>query len=100
MQIIDVITGLEEDPGDGTPMKLYPNPATGFVNIEFADEYSGNFDILIYNSLGRKVKEYSFVKNGEYSQVTIDLHGLSQGLYFLLINQESLKQYTAHILLK
>ncbi|NLA24234.1 MAG: T9SS type A sorting domain-containing protein [Bacteroidales bacterium] len=57
-------------------VKIYPNPSKGSITIENAD----NFDILIFNILGKKVLE---IKNCEFEK--IDLNKLPNGNYVVQI---------------
>jgi hypothetical protein len=101
IQTIDVVTGLDEEETKlEKSLKFYPNPTTGNLNIELTNEYSGIFYITVFNTMGKVVKEISYLKNGEYSLNSVNLNGLPKGLYLLKLNQEPLGQSTTRILLK
>ncbi len=65
--------------------KLYPNPSTGLINIEFPDEYSAvGASILIYNKMGQKV----FEKTCDlFKSQSIDLSELNNGFYVIDVNR-------------
>ena len=99
IQMIDVVTGLEDPEPEGI-LTVYPNPANGIINIELNNQYLGEYDVLILNTLGRIVKEYHITKNKVIVSGTIDLNGLSQGLYLLKVRQESFGRYTIRLLVQ
>jgi subtilisin family serine protease len=99
IQVIDVITGIE-DPKLTGALKLYPNPASGIINVEFTNEYYGTFDINIYNTVGKTVRKMKIPKNGKYSHNAIDLNGLPKGLYLIKVDLDSFGQSTSRILLR
>ncbi len=63
------------------PHKIYPNPTTGFLNVEIAQNDFLNIKILIINSLGEIVLQE---KINKYKQ-NIDLYNLQNGTYFYQI---------------
>lgn len=64
-------------------VKVYPNPTNGSFNIELNE----TSDVLITNCLGQKVSEY---KN-ENGTLNIRLEHLNKGIYFVSINEETIK---------
>ena len=70
----------------GTPsVTIFPNPASGFVNVSFWLEKNSTTTILLRDSHGQVV--YSLVTSGQVgaNNVVINTTGLSVGLYFLSI---------------
>ena len=76
-------TGIEEVENEN--IKIYPNPANDFINIEINDNHNGNFNISIYNSLGIKVMETS-------NENTINIEDLPSGMYFINVTTENLNK--------
>ena len=75
----DVPTGVQEV-NSGTSLQVYPNPASGELNIPAL-----NFQpkqVIIYNVEGR------VVQTGKYSKV-ININLLSPGLYFIEVKDEN-----------
>jgi len=75
----DAPTGVQEV-NSGTSLQVYPNPASGELNIPAL-----NFQpkqVIIYNVEGR------VVQTGKYSKV-IDINSLSPGLYFIEVKDEN-----------
>ncbi len=100
IQTIDVITSLDDENPLSESLKFYPNPTNGHIKIELANEYTGKYEIMVFNTMGKMVKHYIFNKEGEFAQGTIDLNGLSKGMYMLQIDQNPLGRSTSKILLK
>lgn len=67
---------------DDEDTNIYPNPTKDIVNIEGI----GIKRIVIYNTLGQKVKE---INNSNYDElIRIDCNGFSKGIYHLQIIYE------------
>ena len=64
---------------------LFPNPASGFVNVSFWLDKTSTTTIVLRDSHGQLV--YSFVTSGEEgaNNFEINTSELSVGLYFLSI---------------
>ncbi len=58
-------------------VKVYPNPASSFITIDFAETQSKDYIIEIYSITGQKIKN---IKTKSPS-TTIDLKGFNSGLY-------------------
>lgn len=71
----------------------YPNPASGQTQIPFFLTESGNVSIKLYDSSGRYVREITnqYFAKGENS-VSVNLSGLSKGIYFYQMNTNGFKQ--------
>jgi hypothetical protein len=68
-----------------TEMKfIYPNPATSFCEIEYQCA-EDNFDVCVTDVLGNNVKRYSRFNHKGLNKHTIDLNGLSSGVYYIQI---------------
>ena len=61
-------------------VKVYPNPAEGFVNVKA----EGLQSIELIDMMGRIVKEQSALQ----STTTVDLSNLPSGLYFLRVTTD------------
>ncbi|RZN78715.1 MAG: T9SS type A sorting domain-containing protein, partial [Winogradskyella sp.] len=67
-----------------TTLSIYPNPTNQILNIQ---GLKTSENIEVYNISGQKL----FTKTIDLSKNTIDVSQLSAGLYFLKINDESIK---------
>ncbi|MEM7085562.1 MAG: T9SS type A sorting domain-containing protein [Bacteroidota bacterium] len=61
--------------------RIYPNPATDFVNIELPNT-SGAFKVMIYDSMGREVSE---LYTSEENKMKLDVSGMASGIYYVKI---------------
>jgi uncharacterized protein (TIGR02145 family) len=77
--IKDVTTRVEDIKVEGN-LKLYPNPATNIVTVEYA-EYQ-NVNIMVCNLLGEGVKQIKLTSG----KSEIDISSLSKGVYILKIS--------------
>ncbi|MFT6850020.1 MAG: N-acetylneuraminic acid mutarotase [Sphingobacteriales bacterium] len=76
-------TGLDELFADRA-FKIYPNPASDFVNIQGPKNFKSELEYSVYNQLGMKLT------SGEFKglDVKLDISNLVNGVYFLTINSE------------
>lgn len=65
------------------PATCFPNPSNGLITINFRQGIQKN-NLLITNLVGDKILYFTSLKNKE----TIDLSALSNGMYFIVINNE------------
>jgi len=67
-------------------IKVFPNPFNSFTTIEYTIASEGHVQILIFDVLGRKVKDISdeFRSPGVYKKV-LDGANLSSGIYLITI---------------
>ena len=62
-------------------VRLYPNPTTGEVYLEFEKPLERVSTIQILDHTGRKIASYPIIKG--QSKSTIQMEDYTQGLYFL-----------------
>ena len=87
--IISVGVGLEENSTGLSNFKLWPNPASRFVNLEFNLAISAPVRIIIFNTMGKQEKmfEYDAMVAG-FHDAEMDISGINPGLYFLKIESD------------
>jgi len=66
-------------------VKFYPNPATTSITFEFIKGTGKDYNLLIYNSLGKKVLE---VKNLSITN-PVNLNDLNRGVYIFQLRDNS-----------
>lgn len=66
---------------------VYPNPSTGILNIQLSSLTADSANVSIHDVQGRKVA--SIVISNNLSQIAID--NLSNGVYFVVVNQNNQK---------
>ncbi|MDD2636017.1 MAG: T9SS type A sorting domain-containing protein [Bacteroidales bacterium] len=67
-------------------IKIFPNPATDFINLSFINEHhiEAPLIIYVYNSSGILVHQQEFYSNPNYNEWKIDLPShLKNGTYFM-----------------
>jgi len=73
-------------PPQGNGVKVYPNPATDYINIEFFGESSRSFILTIININGQKIfaDELDFTGTHWYVR-EVSLYNLAKGFYFVRV---------------
>ncbi len=61
-------------------IKIYPNPASDYLNIDLMDRVSEITKIEIYNSMGQRVQTINSI---ESSMIRFDITNLENGIYFV-----------------
>ncbi|MDQ1332555.1 MAG: carboxypeptidase [Bacteroidota bacterium] len=69
-------------------LRLYPNPASDFLQVILPDRQSGLIHVRIYNMVGMIMRDY-YENTSEKIPVLIDVNNLSGGLYSLIITNTS-----------
>lgn len=69
--------------------EIYPNPASGFVNINVETQEPRKLHIVVVDVLGRTVFERNINNLIEKKHIQIDIKELKSGQYFLSINENS-----------
>lgn len=69
---------------DFVPIKTYPNPTTGMLNIDIPNHISIS-QITIYNETGQVIKTFDVNKN---DAIQLDLSDLPRGVYFAAIRND------------
>ena len=93
--IVDLATGLEGIPVSGlTEIKVYPNPTTGMVNIEFTGT-GRKTEVLVTNLVGAEIFRKEITDAANYQ---IDLSNQGSGVYLLKISNNN-RQYINKIVL-
>ena len=64
---------------------IYPNPVGDNLNLEIRNfDQSKKYKLVIYDSMGRKVKNYIINENNS----SINISSLSTGIYIIAISDE------------
>jgi len=81
--------GIEEHNQAVGALKIFPNPASNYLNLSFSTPHNDNFNIDIYNILGVKLYNENLTNfSGNYNK-TINVEMLSKGIYFLKITSSN-----------
>lgn len=71
--------------------KIYPNPATSVINIQFNSVEKGTGFITVYDISGKSVKKISINKQIDLYQHTLDVSELTKGIYYIDVNLNNKK---------
>ncbi len=82
----NVLTATHEL-ADGQLLSIYPNPTNGFLIIESKTTPLSN--LTLFNAVGQIVKNFKSIDN---QQIMLDLSGFSEGIYFLRVDNYSLRK--------
>ena len=80
--------GVDEIGNNFINASIYPNPTNGFINIEMNSIDKEKFDLKILNSLGETVYEENGIQYTGAFTKHIDLSNLSNGVYFVQMQNE------------
>ncbi len=94
---VNIVGGINEQTAFEN-FNVYPNPASGLLNIEF--ETSGkNIEIELFDILGRSALKGTLQHAGGLFQHAINISELNRGVYFLKISADA-KSATVKVTLK
>jgi hypothetical protein len=71
-------TGIYDKPAKLNISDLHPNPAQKYTGIDYNLPAGSELKIIIYNVIGKKIKDYTCFEKGS---LHIDLAGLRKGTY-------------------
>ncbi len=70
-------------------IQIFPNPASEYVNININTTENARFRTELLNNMGEKLKTQIFNSDqGNYNQFRLDLEGLKEGSYYLIVYQD------------
>jgi hypothetical protein len=67
------------------PIKVFPNPSTGLIHIQFDNSGKSASQIEIINIFNQTMMTVDVNETGKITK-TVDLSGLSKGVYFVKVN--------------
>jgi hypothetical protein len=77
---------------------IYPNPASQYLTIDRSKSQADIVELVVYNSLGQKVKIQSMQSLDKVSQ--IDVADLQNGVYFVQLFDTKHNSYTTQFLIQ
>ena len=69
---------------DTKTVKFYPNPASSFINFEFAENYNDSYTLVIFNFIGKKVEDFKVTDQ----KITVSLTDFYRGLYIFQLRDK------------
>ena len=84
--------GVEETEEAG--MTVYPNPTNGIIRLTLSGEGFANPRLFVLDALGKTVYTLEDIQEADRQSLQMDLSGLPQGLYFIMVkgDERSLTQ--------
>lgn len=83
---------IKEQTGGTLASRIWPIPASDFLNIETRNSISGTVDIEIYNALGVVVQRESFETTKGNTFLTMNLQSLTGGFYMMSLKNKGKRQ--------
>ena len=72
--------------------KLYPNPASSTINVQYIDDKTGKLKITVYDVSSRVVMDQEFSKDQSLMTKELNISNLKNGMYYLEIQQSDGKK--------
>lgn len=82
--VVDFSTGLVEL--EGLELKVYPNPSTGTVYVEFTQNLKEEVQIEIFDAIGQTVIQRVYEAQVIQGHIDIDLDNTASGTYMMKIS--------------
>jgi hypothetical protein len=76
----DISTSVFGFAAPSVSVKAYPNPVIDNLNLKFKDFNTGNYDVKVYNIVGRQIMSNNYFISGNET-VRIDVSNLPKGTY-------------------
>jgi len=90
-KVVEAASVSTDDISDLDFITIYPNPTADFINIH--TELEGIAKIQLFNNLGQLISE-------KQSERIIDVSDLESGVYLIVIDMESGKDYSSRVIVK
>ena len=74
---------------DKNQFRMYPNPATTYVNLEYNFLPDKSYRVELYSSKGNKVFVWEAIRPNTEESIRLDLPDLSNGMYFIILKSEN-----------
>ncbi len=98
-QVAQINTSVKKASPTNLELKVFPNPTTQYVNINFTDNQEGEFDIHVFDIMGRKILSSTtfgtaITKTGLHSY-NIDLKEIANGQYLVRVVKANTSTFMA-----
>jgi hypothetical protein len=81
------------------PFRVYPNPVSNIINIDYVPWQNGKINVALFDILGKKKIDQEFEVIEGDNQLKIDVSQLTTGAYLVEI-KEGMERYTAKIVVE
>lgn len=82
---VNCLTQLSEQGSEATNLNIYPNPASGIVNLSFETRENLAYKISLHDLSGKEIYLFEGSNHGKFQQ-QFDFTSLSNGMYLLKVN--------------
>jgi parallel beta-helix repeat protein len=82
-----ITTGISAFIENTTLFSIYPNPSSSLITITWSEKIELPAEIIIYNTIGEKIKIITVTNQTEFSELNIG--DLKSGIYYLSITIDS-----------
>jgi hypothetical protein len=87
---MDGTVEIKEEASSSTSFSVYPNPSNGVFNINLASNEANTVAVSVKNIVGQTIINETVNVSGQTNH-TISLADYSKGVYFLTVNEETIK---------
>ena len=97
---LNLIAAFEYDTANLQLMNIIPNPSNGKFILDFNFSESGNYQISVFDVLGKLYHREDFFVNTNLHKISFDLDNLTQGYYTIQLTGSSVKNSSGLIIVK
>ncbi len=80
-------------------VKLYPNPTSGVLNIQWENQATGNAEVIVSDIIGHEVYNTIISLGSESGSTSVDLSNLKAGIYILSVKSEA-NTFTSRLIIQ
>jgi hypothetical protein len=85
-------------PGQGPVVKIYPNPVSDVLNVQYVSNTNGKYHVMIYDASRRLLRD-EIVDKSQVSMIqTVDVSSYERGVYFIEYVSPSNERTTAEFI--
>lgn len=93
-----IFTSLKKVNSYNSSVRIYPSPANNILNIKYTNDFAQGFEIKIFNVNGSLVSNSHSKTKLSPNTTQINIAGLPEGIYFLLIHNKESKAFKKFII--
>ncbi|RKX17795.1 MAG: hypothetical protein DRP35_10320, partial [Candidatus Zixiibacteriota bacterium] len=93
----DYTSGISTNSFNGNSFKVYPNPASSYITIEFENNQNAVWDVSLINIKGQEILQKDNITEPKF---IIKTKGISKGVYLLQLTNEEGQMFSRKIIVK